>query len=55
MGSQKVDITIGLLVAMVPLAQRELRKGLSTPKVPKIPMPLNVIITERECDPRCVM
>ncbi len=51
MRSQKADIIIGQLVAMVPLARRELRKGLSTPKVPKVPTPLNVIATERECDP----
>jgi len=38
-------------VAMVPSARRELRKGLSTPKVPKVPIPLNVIAVERECDP----
>jgi len=50
-GSQKVDITIGQLVAMVPSARRELRKGLSTPKVPKVPTPLNAIAAERECDP----
>jgi hypothetical protein len=49
-GSQKADITIGQLVAMVPLARRELRKGLSTPKVPKVPTPLNAIAAERECD-----
>jgi hypothetical protein len=35
---------------MVPLVQKELKKGLSTPKVPKVPSPLNVIATERECD-----
>jgi hypothetical protein len=50
-GSQKVDITIGQLVAMVPSARRELRKGLSTPKVPKVPTPLNAIAAERKCDP----
>ncbi len=50
MGSQKADITIGQLVAMVPSARRELRKGLSTPKVPKVPSPLNAIAAERECD-----
>jgi hypothetical protein len=50
-GSQKVDITIGELVAMVPLARRELKKGFSTPKVPKVPSPLNAIAAERECDP----
>jgi hypothetical protein len=49
-GSQKADITIGQLVAMVPSARRELRKGLSTPKVPKVPSPLNAIAAERECD-----
>jgi hypothetical protein len=42
-GSQKVDITIEQLMAMVLLAQRELRKGLLTPKVPKVPTPLNAI------------
>ncbi len=47
-GSQKADITIGQLVAMVPSAYRELRKGL-TPKVPKVPTPLNAIAAEREC------
>jgi len=31
-------------------ARRELRKGLSTPKVPKVPTPLNAIVVERECD-----
>jgi hypothetical protein len=50
-GSQRADITIGQLVAMVPSVQRELRKGLSTPKVPKVPTPLNAIAIERECDP----
>jgi hypothetical protein len=50
-GSQKADITIGQLVAMVPSARRELRKGLSTPRVPKVPTPLNAIAAERECDP----
>ncbi|CAK9867234.1 unnamed protein product [Sphagnum jensenii] len=50
-GSQKVDITIGQLVAMMPSARRELRKRLSTPKVPKVPTPLNAIAAERECDP----
>jgi len=49
-GSQKTDITIGQLVAMVSSGQRELRKGLSTPKVPKVPTPL-IVIAERECDP----
>jgi hypothetical protein len=49
-GSQKVNITIGQLMAMVPSAQRELKKGLSTPKVPKVPSPLNAITTECECD-----
>jgi hypothetical protein len=39
------------LVAMVPSARKELRKGLSTPKVPKVPTPLNAIAAERECDP----
>jgi hypothetical protein len=50
-GLQKADITIGQLVAMVPSARRELRKGLSTPRVPKVPTPLNAIAAERECDP----
>jgi len=49
-GLQKVDITIGLLVAMVSITQRVLRKGLSTPKVPKVPTPLNAITIEHECD-----
>ncbi len=49
-GSQKVDITIGQLVAMVSSPQRELKKGLSTPKVPKVPSPLNAIAVECECD-----
>jgi hypothetical protein len=48
---QKVDITIEQLVAMVPSIRRELRKGLSTPKIPKVPAPLNAITTKRECDP----
>ncbi len=51
MGSQKADITIGQLVAMVPSARSELRKGLLAPKVPKVPSPLNAIAAERECDP----
>ncbi len=33
------------------LAQRELRKGLSTPRVPRVPTPLNVITAKRKCDP----
>ncbi len=49
-GSQKADITIGQLVAMVPSARRELRKDLSIPKVPKVPTLLNAITTECECD-----
>jgi len=49
-GFQKADITIGQLVAMVPSARRELRKGLSTPKIPKVPTSLNAIAVERECD-----
>jgi len=36
---------------MVPSARRELKKGLLTPKVPKVPTPLNAITIERECDP----
>jgi hypothetical protein len=50
-GSQKADITIGQLVVMVLSARKELRKGLSTPKVPKVPTPLNAIAAECECDP----
>ncbi len=34
----------------MPLARRELRKGSSTPKVPKVPTPLNAITVKRECD-----
>jgi hypothetical protein len=49
-GAQKANITIEQLVAMVPLARRELRKRLSTPKVPKVPTPLNAIAAECECD-----
>jgi len=49
-GSQKADITIGQLVVIVPSVRRELRKGLSTPKVPKVPTPLNAVATECECD-----
>ncbi len=33
------------------LARKELRKGLSTLKVPKVPTPLNAIAAEHECDP----
>ncbi len=36
---------------MVSLTRRDLRKGLSTPKVPKVSTPLNAIVTESECDP----
>jgi hypothetical protein len=50
-GSQKANITIRQLMAMVPSARRDLRKGLSTPKVPKIPSPSNAIVAEHECDP----
>ncbi len=50
-GSQKANIIVEQLVAMVPSARRELRKWLSTPKVPKVPTPLNAIAAERECDP----
>jgi len=50
-GLQKTNITIGQLVAMVLSARRELRKGLSTPKVPKVPTLLNAIVVECECDP----
>ncbi len=49
-GSQKVDITIGQLMTMVSSTQRELRKGLSTFKIPKIPAPLNAIVAKCECD-----
>jgi hypothetical protein len=35
---------------MVSSTQRELKKGLSTPKVPKVPSSLNAIAVERECD-----
>ncbi len=49
-GTQKANITIEQLVAMVPSIRRELRKGLSTPKVPKVPTPLNAIAAECECD-----
>ncbi len=35
----------------MPSAQRELRKGQSTPKIPKVPTPLNARAAERECDP----
>ncbi len=49
-GSQKVDITIGQLVAMVSSFQKEFRKGLSTPKIPKVPTTLNAITVEHECD-----
>ncbi len=50
-GLQKENISIGHLVAMVPSIRRELKKGLSTPKVPKVPTPLNAIDAECECDP----
>jgi hypothetical protein len=36
---------------MMPLAQRELKKGLSKLKIPKVPTPLNAIATKHECDP----
>jgi len=36
---------------MVPSVRKELRKRLSTPKVPKVPTPLNAIVVEHECDP----
>jgi hypothetical protein len=36
---------------MVSLIRKELRKKISTPKVPKVPSPLNDIIVKRECDP----
>jgi hypothetical protein len=49
-GSQRANITIKQLVAMVASAWKELRKGLSTPKVPKVPTPLNAIVVECECD-----
>ncbi len=35
----------------MPLVRKELRKRLSTPKVPKVPTPLNAIATKRKCDP----
>ncbi len=35
---------------MVPLVQRELRKGSLTFKVSKVPTPLNAIAAEHECD-----
>jgi len=49
-GSQKADIAVGQLVAIVPLVRKELKKGLLTPKVPKVCAPLSVIVVERECD-----
>ncbi len=33
------------------LVGRELKKGLLTLKVPKVPSPLNAIVVELECDP----
>jgi hypothetical protein len=36
---------------MVLSTQRELKKGLSTPKFLKVPSPLNAIATECECHP----
>jgi len=50
-GSQKANITIRELVPMVLSIRRELKKGLSTLKVPKVPTPLNAIVVKRECDP----
>ncbi len=50
-GLQKANIIIGQLVGMVSLVRRELKKGLLTPKVLKVPSPLNAIAIERECDP----
>ncbi len=38
-------------MAMVPSIQKELKKGLSVPKIPKVPTPLNAIITKFEGDP----
>jgi hypothetical protein len=35
---------------MVPLAQKELRKGLSTTKIPYVSTPLNVITIKLEGD-----
>jgi hypothetical protein len=35
---------------MVSSVQRELRKGLLTLKIPKVPTPLNAIVVEHECD-----
>ncbi len=49
-GLQKANITIGQLVVMVSSVRKELRKRLSTPKVPKVPTPLNAIVVKRECD-----
>jgi hypothetical protein len=49
-GLQKANITIGQLVVMVSSVRKELRKRLSTPKVPKVPTPLNAIAVKRECD-----
>ncbi len=34
----------------MPSVQRELKKGLLTPKAPNVPTLLNAIIVERECD-----
>ncbi len=48
--SQKVDITIGQLVAVVPSTRKELRKGLLALKGPKVPTLLNAITIEHECD-----
>jgi ABC-type phosphate/phosphonate transport system ATPase subunit len=49
-GLQKTNITIRQLVAMVSSTQKELRKWLLAPKVPKVPTPLNAIAAECECD-----
>ncbi len=38
-------------MVMVLSTRKELRKGLSTPKVPKVPTPLNAIVGKCECDP----
>jgi hypothetical protein len=48
--SQKINITIGQLVAMVLAIQRELKKGLLTFKVPQVPKRLNAIAVQCECD-----
>ncbi len=49
-GSQNAYITIRQLVVMLSSTWSELKKGLSTPKIPKAPTPLNAITYECECD-----